>query len=79
MIRTDLLAIPAEVNSGDEFDTCNFCQPQANTPVFVGLTGLKFRNCNLVNCQMPEDAELTDCNNAQRIPRKRFSFNGLQI
>ena len=50
---------------GDVVDGCNFTQPVPWTPIAVGLSGLTFRNCNLVNCSPPADSVVESCNRVQ--------------
>jgi hypothetical protein len=49
------------VNNGHVFERLNFCRAVPHTPIFAGKTGLVFRGCNLVNCDVPADAVLEDC------------------
>lgn len=44
------------VENGHVFTGDNFIQQYPNTPIFEGITGLKFINCNLTNCSLPGDA-----------------------
>lgn len=48
-------------NNGDTFERYNFMQAQPHTALFAGVTGLTFRKCNLVNCDVPVDAVIDDC------------------
>lgn len=48
-------------NNGDTFEGYNFMQAQPHTPIFAGVTGLVFRKCNLMNCDVPVDAVVDDC------------------
>ena len=34
----------------------NFTQGIPHTVIYAGQTGLTFRNCNLTNCEIPEDS-----------------------
>ena len=34
----------------------NFTQGVPHTKIYEGVNGLTFRNCNLLNCDVPEDA-----------------------
>lgn len=43
-------------NNGDTFQGYNFMQALPHTPIFAGITGLTFRKCNLINCDVPNDA-----------------------
>ena len=45
-----------DVENGHVFTGDNFIQKEAHTHVFIGKSGLKFINCNLTNCSLPEDA-----------------------
>lgn len=45
-----------DVESGHVFYGDNFIQQYPNTEIFTGKTGLKFVNCNLTNCKLPQDA-----------------------
>ena len=45
-----------ECRNGDTFDACNLMQLVPHTTVCAGVTGLTFRNCNLLNCDLPADA-----------------------
>jgi len=53
------------LNDGDTAIECNCSQKFAHTAIGAGKTGLKFVECNLVNCDVPGDATLIECNNAQ--------------
>lgn len=50
-----------KVQDGHEFVGDNFLQLLPHTKIFAGVKGLKFRNCNLTNCDLPEDAETDSC------------------
>ena len=54
---------PLFFQNGDEIINCNCVQLQPHTPFAVGISGLKFSGCNLVNCDLPEDAQvdMTNC------------------
>lgn len=52
-------------SEGDVFEHCNVMQLQPATAICVGVAGLTFRHCNLVNCQVPGDATVEHCNAAQ--------------
>lgn len=45
-----------ECENGDEFHNCNIIQKQPNTEICAGKTGLRFVDCNLINCKLPSDA-----------------------
>ena len=51
--------------NGDTFERTNFSQANPNTEILSGITGLTFKNCNLVNCTVPPDATIIQCNVAQ--------------
>lgn len=44
-----------KIQNGHVFTGDNFIQKEPNTAIFVGITKLKFINCNLTNCKLPED------------------------
>ena len=48
------------------FEYCNLTQRAQDTKMFIGITGLTFKECNLVNCSLPNDAILINCNNTQK-------------
>jgi len=52
--------IPA-VENGHIFKGDNFCQLLPHTKILEGITGLKFINCNLTNCDIPADAVFDGC------------------
>lgn len=56
---------PDNVSDGDEFVMCNFVQWTPDTDIFAGKTGLKFLQCNLINCRLPADASVNLCNTAE--------------
>jgi hypothetical protein len=45
-----------DAENGKVFVNTNFHQREPHTPIFVGKTGLTFRNCNLINCDVPADS-----------------------
>jgi len=49
------------VKDGHVFEHANFTQMKPHTKIFVGVKGLVFRDCNLLNCDVPEDAIVEDC------------------
>jgi hypothetical protein len=49
------------VENGHVFTGDNFLQLQPHTKIFEGVTGLKFINCNLTNCDIPADAICEGC------------------
>lgn len=50
-----------ESKSGEVFENLNFTQMLPNTEIFTGVTGLVFKNCNLTNCKLPDDAKAESC------------------
>lgn len=54
-----------ECSDGETFEYCNFTQLVPNTELFEDKTGLTFNNCNLINCKVPADSVIKDCNTAQ--------------
>jgi len=58
------LPVPAE---GDTFIMCNLVRYAPNTKIFQGIKKLKFLNCNLVNCDLPNDVEIHQSNTAQNV------------
>ena len=50
-----------KVSDGDTFFLCDFISYEQNENIFVGVTGLTFDTCRLVNCIAPQDAVLVDC------------------
>jgi hypothetical protein len=54
-----------ECRDGDAFVSCNLSQAEPETPICVGRVGLTFRDCNLLNCRVPDDAVVERCNTAQ--------------
>ena len=59
------LSLPTATN-GQTFEGYNFMQVAPNTDIFVGVTGLTFRKCNLINCKVPGDAVIEDSINIQK-------------
>ena len=51
--------------NGDTFESCNLHQLNPNTIICDGKTGLVFKNCNLINCQIPPDSTTENCNTTQ--------------
>ena len=49
------------VNNGHVFEGCNLTQKDPHTKIYEGVTGLIFRKCNLMNCDVPADATIEDC------------------
>lgn len=54
-----------EVADGAVIERMNLHQREPHTPVFVGKTGLTFRRCNLINCDVPDGSVIDDCLRAQ--------------
>lgn len=52
--------LPA-AQDGDVFEKCNFAQLAPHTPIFAGVRNLTFRDCNLMNCDLPPDAKVECC------------------
>ncbi len=52
-------------SNGDTVEGHNFTQKYPHTDIGAGVTGLKFKNCNLVNCDIPADATVESCNTTQ--------------
>lgn len=53
--------LPAFQN-GDEIISCNLMQALPHTLIGNGKIGLKFHDCNMVNCDVPPDAIVTESN-----------------
>ena len=51
--------------NGDVIERCNLSQHTPGTAIASGVTGLTFRDCNLVNCSVPGDAVVEHCNTTQ--------------
>ncbi len=51
--------------SGDTLKGHNFAQESPGTKILIGLTGLTFVDCNLVNCSPPSDSVVENCNLVQ--------------
>ncbi len=51
---------------GQEVREWNLTQLLPHTPIGAGVTGLRFVGCNLLNCEVPEDAEVVDCLTIQK-------------
>lgn len=49
------------IEDGHVFEYVNFTQAQPHTKIFEGVTGLTFRKCNLMNCDVPVGAIVEDC------------------
>lgn len=55
-----------KIQNGHVFVGDNFIQKEPNTEILDGYTGLKFINCNLTNCKLPEDAIIEGSHPRQR-------------
>jgi len=53
------------LNDNDVIDRCNCSQKYPSTEIATGKTGLKFIDSNLVNCSLPPDAQIDECNATQ--------------
>lgn len=60
-----LKKLPVGVKDGHAFNGDNFTQLFPHTKILEGVKGLRFIDCNLVNCDIPEDAETIGCLRAQ--------------
>ena len=60
----DLLERCEFVNDG-LYKGHNFSQMYPHTLIGEGFTGLRFENCNLVNCDVSADAVVVSCNTTQ--------------
>ena len=54
-----------DFTNGDVVENCNLTQLQPGTLIGGGVAGLVFRYCNLVNCSVPGDAVVENCNTSQ--------------
>lgn len=61
----NLFAQDPPCSDGDTFVDCNLMRLAPNTTICAGVTGLTFRRCNLVNCLVPADATIEQCNTVQ--------------
>ena len=52
-------------SNGDLVEGHNFTQKFPHTAIGTGITGLRFKRCNLVNCNIPADATVESCNTTQ--------------
>jgi hypothetical protein len=52
--------LPA-VENGAVIEGHNMVRAVPHTAIYEGVTGLTFRNCNLMNCDVPEDAAVEHC------------------
>lgn len=69
MIRYQNLSLnrlPLSINNGEIFEFCNFTQKIADTEIFDGASELIFRNCNLVNCIVPDGSIVENCNSTRK-------------
>lgn len=46
---------------GQEVREWNLTQLAPHTTIGAGVKGLRFVNCNLLNCDVPKDAEVIEC------------------
>jgi len=56
---------PPDIPDNSIIDGGNYTQSVPHTKIYEGITGLIFRNCNLVNCDVPPDAIVENCNTKQ--------------
>jgi len=56
-----------EIQNGDTLIACNLWQPVPDTPVLLDRSGLRFVRCNLINCNLPADSEINECNTSENI------------
>lgn len=49
------------VENNHTFTGDNFLQLSPHTEILSGVSGLTFVNCNLTNCDIPQDAECIGC------------------
>lgn len=54
------------VGNGHVFEYRNFTQKLPHTKIFEGVTGLKFKKCNLTNCDLPGDAVTEGCTHTHK-------------
>ena len=54
------------IKDGHVFTGDNFIQKDPHTSIFTGKAGLKFINCNLTNCKLPEDSTTEGSHPKQR-------------
>ena len=52
---------PPDCGSGASFRNCNLMQKLPHTKVFEFCADLVFRDCNLVNCDVPPDSIVERC------------------
>lgn len=52
------------IQDNDSFICCNLAQ-YTDVKIFEGIKGLQFKDCNLVNCDLPNDAETDSCQTAK--------------
>ena len=55
-----------DIRNEDVFEECNFNQPNQDTEIFKGYTGLKFVSCPLINCILPPDAKVIECQESKK-------------
>lgn len=56
---------PPDVPNGSVIEGHNLTQGVPHTKIYEGKTGLTFRNCNLVNCDVPAGSVVESCNKSQ--------------
>lgn len=55
----------ADIDNGEIIEKCNLTQFVPHTEILSGKTGLTFRDCNLINCDVPGDSIIERSNNTQ--------------
>lgn len=55
-----------QFTDGQEIRDWNLTQLAPHTRIGEGVKGLRFVNCNLLNCDVPEDAEVVECLTVQK-------------
>lgn len=58
--------VKMEFESGTIIDSMNFSQILPNTSIADDVEGLIFKNCNLLNCKLPQDAKVERCLHIQK-------------
>lgn len=64
-IRQNYAFIDPPLDDNDVVKDCNCSQKFPGTPIGSGKSGLSFFDSNLVNCAVPGDAVVSECNEAQ--------------
>ena len=54
------------IEDGWNFTNFNFMQKYPNTKIFEGKTDLTFKNCNLMNCDVPNGSTIISCLTTQK-------------